>query len=189
MDPEKVKTIQDWPKPQKVKDVQSFLGFANFYRCYIHNYSNIVVPLTHLTWKNTLWNFSNKCHLALSLLKNAFTLALVLTHWHPKLLLIVETNASEYALVAILSIQEASRDIRPIAFHSRTFSDTKLNYDIHDKELLAILMLSSYGSIILKVPLILLMLLLTTRIWNISQLQKFCLGIKHAGQNFCLDLT
>ena len=138
MDPAKVKTIQDWPEPQKVKDVQSFLGFANFYRHYIHNYSDIVVPLTHLTQKNTPWDFSDKCRLAFSLLKNAFTSALVLTHWHPKLPLIVETNASEYALVAILSIQEASGDIHLIAFHSRTFSDSELNYDIHDKELLAI---------------------------------------------------
>ena len=138
MDPVKVKIIQDWPEPQKVKDVQSFLGFANFYRCYIHNYSNIVVPLTCLIQKNTPWNFSDKCRLAFSLLKNAFTSALVLTHWCPKLPLIVETDASEYALAAILSIQEASGDIHPIAFHSRTFSDSELNYDIHDKELLAI---------------------------------------------------
>ena len=64
MDPGKVKIIQDWLEPKKVKDVQSFLSFANFYRRYIHNYSDIVVPLTCLTWKNTLWDFSDKCHLA-----------------------------------------------------------------------------------------------------------------------------
>ena len=46
MDPGKVKIIQEWPEPKKVKDIQSFLGFANFYRRYIHNYSDIVVPLT-----------------------------------------------------------------------------------------------------------------------------------------------
>jgi Reverse transcriptase (RNA-dependent DNA polymerase) len=57
MDPAKVKVIQDWPEPRKVKDIQSFLGFANFYRRYIHNYSNIVVPLTCLTQKNISWNF------------------------------------------------------------------------------------------------------------------------------------
>ena len=69
MDPAKVKTIQDWPEPQKVKDVQSFLGFANFYRHYIHNYCDIVVLLMCLTQKNTPWNFSDKCHVAFSLLK------------------------------------------------------------------------------------------------------------------------
>ena len=44
----KVKTIQEWPEPKKVKDIQSFLGFANFYRCFIFNYSDIVILLTHL---------------------------------------------------------------------------------------------------------------------------------------------
>ena len=50
----------------------------------------------------------------------------------------VPGKGPEYALATILYIQEASGDIHPIAFHSRTFSDTELNYDIHDKELLAI---------------------------------------------------
>jgi len=57
MDSAKVQVIQDWPEPKKVKDVQSFLGFANFYKCFIHGYSEIVLPLTHLTWKTTPWNF------------------------------------------------------------------------------------------------------------------------------------
>ena len=100
MDPGKVKIIQDWPEPKKVKDIQSFLGFANFYRCYIHNYSDIVVPLTCLTWKDTLWGFSDKCHLSFSLLKNTFMMAPLLTHWRPDLPIIVETDASDYALVA-----------------------------------------------------------------------------------------
>ena len=49
----KVQAIQDWPKPRKVKDIQSFLGFANFYRRFIFNYSKITIPLTRLTCKNT----------------------------------------------------------------------------------------------------------------------------------------
>jgi len=49
----KVKTIQEWPKPKKVKDIQSFLGFTNFYRRFIFNYSDIVILLTRLTRKNT----------------------------------------------------------------------------------------------------------------------------------------
>jgi hypothetical protein len=60
---DKIQTIRDWPEPQKVKDVQSFLGFANFYRRFIYNYSDIVVPLTRLTHKNTKFDFDNKDHL------------------------------------------------------------------------------------------------------------------------------
>ena len=97
-----------------------------------------MVPLTHLTQKDTPWDFLDKCRLSSSLLKNAFTTAPVLTHWRPNLPIIVETDASDYALAAILSIQEANGDIHPIAFHSRTFSAMELNYDVHDKELLAI---------------------------------------------------
>jgi Reverse transcriptase (RNA-dependent DNA polymerase) len=56
-----VQTIQDWPEPWKVKDIQSFLGFANFYRCFIYNYSNITIPLTWLTCKGTPWVFTKEC--------------------------------------------------------------------------------------------------------------------------------
>jgi len=50
----RVKTIQEWPEPKKIKNIQSFLGFANFYRYFIFNYSDIVTLLTRLTRKNTL---------------------------------------------------------------------------------------------------------------------------------------
>src|SRR5882724_9765999 len=58
----KFQVIQDWPVPQKVKDIQSFLSFANFYCCFIYGYSEITVPLTHLTCKGTPWHFSDECH-------------------------------------------------------------------------------------------------------------------------------
>jgi len=104
MDSAKVQVIQDWPGPKKVKDVQSFLGFSNFYRHFIHGYSKIVLPLTHLTQKATLWNFDDNCCLAFQTLKDAFITALVLTHWKPGHSFIVETDASNYALAGILSI-------------------------------------------------------------------------------------
>ena len=138
MDPSKVQIIQDWPEPWKVKDIQSFLGFANFYRHFISNYSDIVVPLTRLTRKGTPWNFSNTARRSFEVLKTAFTTVPILTHWIPDKQLIVETDASDYALGAILSLQLDSGEIHPVAFHSRTFTPPELNYDIHDKELLAI---------------------------------------------------
>ena len=57
----KVWTILDWPKPWKVKDIQSFLGFADFYHCFIFNYSNIVISLAHFTSKGVLWTFTDSC--------------------------------------------------------------------------------------------------------------------------------
>src|SRR5882672_6002513 len=138
MAPYKVQIIQDWPEPQKVKDIQSFLGFSNFYCHFIYGYSEITVPLTRLTHKGTTWHFSDEGHSAFKALKKAFTTAPVLTHWIPDTQITVETDASDYALAAVLSITTPNGELHPIAFHSRTFSTLELNYDVHDKELLAI---------------------------------------------------
>ena len=138
MDKSKVQTILDCPEPRKVKDIQSFLAFANFYRRFIHGYSDIMVPLTQLTHKGIKWEFSDDCQAAFQQLKEAFTVAPVLAHWQPDVPLTVETDASNYALAAILSITCPDGEIHPVAFLSWTFSKTELNYDVHDKELLAV---------------------------------------------------
>jgi hypothetical protein len=134
----KVKAIQDWPEPQKIKDIQSFLGFANFYRHFISDYSAIAILLTHLTRKSTPWNFSDDCCSTFNTLKKAFTSTPILTHWMPDKQIIVETDASDYALGAILPLFFDDGELHPIAFHSCTFTSSELNYDTHDKELLAI---------------------------------------------------
>ncbi len=138
MSEDKVKAILDWPVPQKVKDMQSFLGFANFYRRFIHEYSDIVIPLTRLTHKGTPWKFDDKCMAAFNELKQAFTHTPILTHWVPDRQLVVETDTSDYAIAAILSIYLEDGKIHPIAFLSRSLQNAELNYDTHDKELLAI---------------------------------------------------
>jgi hypothetical protein len=120
----KVNIIQDWPEPRKVKDIQSFL--SNLYRQFIFNYSEITILLTQLTQKGTLWNFNEGCHLAFNSLKKAFTTTLILTHWIPDCLLIFKTNASAYALAAILSMITLDSELHPIVFHSWTFSGAKL---------------------------------------------------------------
>ena len=84
------------------------------------------------------WKFDSSCQDAFNSLKKAFTSTPILTHWIPNAQLIVETNASNYALTAILSIVNKDNEVHPVAFHSRTFTVAELNYDTHDKELLAI---------------------------------------------------
>src|ERR1700746_1439087 len=134
MSVEKIKSIQDWPEPCKVKDIQSFLGFANFYCHFIHEYSEIAIPLTCLTQKGIPWSFSDNCHIAFQCLKDAFTSAPILTHWlldHP---IIMETNASDSAISGIFSIHCEDGEIRPVAFHSRMLTTLELNYDTNNKE-------------------------------------------------------
>jgi len=121
-----------------VKDIQSFLGFANFYCHFIFNYSDIVVPLTWLTWKNAPWNFSEGCRHSFDMLKWAFTTTPILTHFIPDSPITVETNASDYPVAGILSITCADGELCPVTFYSRTLTAPELNYDTHDKELLAI---------------------------------------------------
>src|SRR5882724_11555686 len=134
----KFQIIQDWPVPQKVKDIQYFLGFTNFYCHFIHGYCKITVPLTCLTCKGTPWHFSDECHSAFEALKKAFTTAPVLTHWIPDTQITVETDTSDYVLTAVLSITTSNGELHPIVFHSQMFSAPELNYDVHNKELLEI---------------------------------------------------
>jgi hypothetical protein len=138
MSNEKVQAIVDWLEPQKVKDIQSFLGFTNFYHQFIYNYSNIIVPLTQPTCKDAPWNFSDECWKSFETLKKAFATAPILTHWMPNVPLIVETDTSDYAIAGILSIVCLDSEIHPVVFYSATLTPPELNYNTHDQELLAI---------------------------------------------------
>jgi hypothetical protein len=135
MDNKKIAAICDWPTPRKIKEVQSFLGFANFYRRFIFNYSDLAVPLNALTRKENIWFWSPECQQAFDTLKAAFTSKPILTHWMPDSQLIVETDASDYAVAAILSWICRDGELRPIAFHSRSLQPAERNYDVHNKEL------------------------------------------------------
>ena len=134
----KVKIIQDWLESKKVKDIQSFLGFAKFYRWFIFNYLDIIILLIHLIWKNIPWKFDSSCQDTFNSLKKAFTSTSILTHWIPNAQLIMETDALDYALAAILSIVNEDNEVHLVIFHSYTFTAAELNYDTHNKKLLAI---------------------------------------------------
>ncbi|KAG5723599.1 hypothetical protein E4T56_gene18161 [Termitomyces sp. T112] len=139
MDPAKVDAILNWPSPQNVKEVQSFLGFANFYCRFINNYSGITKPLNRLTRKDTPWDWDSKCQSVFLLLKKAFTSAPVLRHFDPSLPIVLKCDTSDYAIAGILSqLNSGGKDLRPVTFYTRSMIPAELNYDIYDKELLAI---------------------------------------------------
>jgi hypothetical protein len=81
MDQAKTSTIQEWPQPQNVKDIQSFLGFANFYHHFFKGYSSIFAPLTHLTRKDTPFTWTSDCAYSFNNLKTAVTIARILRHF------------------------------------------------------------------------------------------------------------
>jgi hypothetical protein len=136
---DKVETIQSWQIPQSLRDVQSFLGFANFYRRFINGFSRICRPLTESTkGDKKSWKWTLEMNKAFDELKKQFINAPILKHYDPNRQCILETDASNFALGAILSQRSDDNALHPIAYHSRKFTPTEINYEIHDKELLAI---------------------------------------------------
>ncbi|GAA5895480.1 hypothetical protein JCM6882_006265 [Rhodosporidiobolus microsporus] len=111
MDPSKIASIRSWPTPEKLQHVQSFLGFTNFYRRFIKDYSKLTAPLTRFTKKGVKFEWDNLAIAAFSSLKDAFE---------------------------VLSQRHDGR-LHPVAFHSRRLDPAKLNYEIFDKELLSII--------------------------------------------------
>jgi hypothetical protein len=138
MDPAKVATIQEWPEPWNVKDVQSFLRFANFYRRFIKHYSTIVAPITLLTQKNMPFAWTDEYSKSFEALKQAFTTAPILHHFDHDREVIVETDASDSVSAGILSQYDDEGVLHPVAFFSKKHSPAECNYEIYNKDLMAI---------------------------------------------------
>ena len=99
---------------------------------------DIVILLICLIWKNILWKFNSSCYDTFNSLKKTFTPTPILTHYISDIQLIIETDALDYALTIILSIVNKENEVHLVIFHFYTFTTAKLNYDTHDKKLLAI---------------------------------------------------
>ena len=139
MDPITLNGIVQWPTPSKVKDICSFLGFANFYRWFIPNYSTIAYLLIELTKKNLPWNWTPSQQQALDHLKHLFLSQPVL---HIPLLsspFTIATNAFKYMSDAILLQTDSNCEWHPCSYLSQSFSPAEWNYDIYDCELLAVI--------------------------------------------------
>jgi len=137
MDPIKIQGISEWPAPECKHDLQSFLGFCNFYQRFIHHFAQIAHPLHHLTG-NVPFNWTSRCQTAFDQLKTLITSApiLIIPNHYDKFRL--ETDASEYAIGGILS-QQQNNQWKPIAYLSKLLTLTERNYEIYDRELLAIM--------------------------------------------------
>ena len=137
IDPVKVQGITEWPTPACVKDVCSFLGFCNFYRAFIPDFSNIARPLNDLTCKNHQWDWSVACEAAFQQLKAVCASEPVLKTPDWSKPFVMHTDASGYALGVVIA-QEHADGMHPIAFHSRSLLPAERNYDVHDHELVGV---------------------------------------------------
>jgi predicted aspartyl protease len=138
VDPEKVDAIRAWSVPDSVRAVRSFLGFANFYRPFIPNFADLARPLTALTKKDAIFRWNDDCQDAFDTLKERFITAPILAHFDPERETVVEADASGYATGGVLLQRGADGALQPCAYLSQRLSPAETNYEIHDKELLAI---------------------------------------------------
>ena len=138
MDPAKIAGIAMWPTPTSVKQVQSFLGFCNFYRLFIHQFSHIVRPLNELTRKDTPWTWGERQQEAFETLRKRITSEPVLKQPQLEQQFEVEVDASGYAIGAVLMQRDEKGKRHPIAYFSSTLNKAEWNYDIYTLELYAI---------------------------------------------------
>ena len=121
MDNSKVKAITDWPVPMTVHGVRSFLGLANFYRCFIKDYAILAKPLTDLMQKDKAFTWGSAEANVFTSLKTHFTTALILAYPDNNCQFRVETDASDFATGVVLSIQKDNK-WHPVAFSSHAMS-------------------------------------------------------------------
>ncbi|KAF8748806.1 hypothetical protein RHS01_10558 [Rhizoctonia solani] len=150
LDKLKIQAVQEWPIPTKVKEVQSFLGFANFLRWFVANFSHMARPLHNLVKKDTPGKWGTIEQEAFQGLKNTVTNAPVLCHANPTRPYFLETDASGAALGSILSQRQEDGRLHPLGFLSKSFKGAEQNYDTHNKELLAIIRSFEYWRIFLE---------------------------------------
>jgi hypothetical protein len=139
VDPDKVLAIVNWERSTKVKELQSFLGFCNFYRLFIEDYSRIAKSLYRLI-AAIEWEWTQEQQHAFEHLKQVLTSAPVLIHFDETKFTKLETDASEDVVSKALSQMTNENEWHPVAFFSKTMNLAQYNYFIHNKNLLAIVL-------------------------------------------------
>ncbi|KAL0154784.1 hypothetical protein M9458_049047, partial [Cirrhinus mrigala] len=139
MDDSKVRAVVNWPQPATIKELQHFLGFANFYRRFIRNFSSITAPLTTMIkGGRQRFTWTPPAITAFQELKNRFTTAPILHHPDPDLEFIVEVDTSNTGIGPVLSQRQGDPPkMYPCAFYSHKLTPTEQNYDVGNRELLA----------------------------------------------------
>ena len=141
--PENIEKIQNWKQPSNVKEVQSFLGLANYYRRFIHNYSSHVRPLIDLIKKDVKFDWDDRCEEGFRHVKSVLLSPAVMAHPRSDGMFVLDTDACDVSIGAVLS-QVQNGEEKVIAFGSKSLSKTERNYCVTDRELLAIRYFTEY---------------------------------------------
>ena len=137
-DPEKITSIKCFREPINLKGLQTFLGFVNFYSRFVNNYAELTIPLLEFTRKDVKFKWQ-ECHsLAFHKIINAFDNCMILAYVDKDKPFILTTDASNYAIAAILSQLDDKKEERIVCFVSRTLKGSEINYFTSEKELIAV---------------------------------------------------
>ena len=139
MEKEKVKGVLEWLTLKCVKDVQKFLGLANYYRRFIEGFAMVARPLHDLVKKNKKWEWTEREEKAFTELKERFTKEPVLAAPDIDKKMRMEVDVLDYTIGGVLLMECGDGLWRPVAFLSKSLNETERNYEIHDKEMLAII--------------------------------------------------
>ena len=139
MEEEKVKGVLDWPTPKCVKDVQKFLGLVNYYHRFIEGFASIARPLHDMIKKDQKWDWTERQEEAFRELKERFTKEPVLAASDLDKKIRMEVDALDYTIGGVLSVECENKLWRLVAFLSKSLNEMERNYEIHDKEMLAII--------------------------------------------------
>ena len=139
MDQKKFSTVFDWSIPENLKNIQSFLNFANFYRRFIRDFSKLTAPLNALAKKDILFHWGPEQQKVFDNLKIAFTTAFILLHYDPNKQTVIKTNVSNYVTAGILFQYDDNGQLKPVVYFFCKMSPAEYNYEIYDKKFLAII--------------------------------------------------
>ena len=136
---DKIKAIVNAPIPDSVTKLKSFLGLVNYYGKFVKNISSILHPLYLLLKKDTKFNWTKSCDVSFTRIKELLTTAPILVHFDPDLPLKVTTDASDYGIGGVMSHVMVDGKEKPIAYISRTLTESEKNYSQIEKEALSII--------------------------------------------------
>ena len=135
---DRVRQIEDWLRPTNVKEIRAFLGFCGYYRQFVRDYSTVAAPLVLLTRKIVKWKWGKDQDIAFNDLRDALSSAPVLAPPDYSKLWIIDCDASNDAIGAVLSQAGADGIKHPVYYYSRTFNTAKRDYSTTDRECLAV---------------------------------------------------
>lgn len=137
MDPEKLMAIRSFPKPRTKKELQSFIGFCNFYRKFADHHASLIAPLINLIKQGVPWKFGEEELKMFDRVKQSFT-EQYLSHPLFDQVFYLQTDASILGLGAELFQLTSDGERRTILFASRTLNSAERNYSITELELLSV---------------------------------------------------